>query len=293
MPDPSQSTVTNSSTRHVIEALMLIAQSREPLGLHDIAEAMDLPQSTAHRALMTLEESGFAQRREQGAQLVAGPIVHHLIRSMVALFPARRLLSDAMRNLSGGLDATVSLNWRIGWHSLRLLSIEGSHESYQLRRVGEARPLHSGIGPLTILVALPERQVADYIADWGKFGTDRIAAPDAAKLRQAQETFAVQGHIERPPSPYSTLHWLGVPLFDHDRRAVGSIATGFAPAVLADAKRRPKVMEAWSDHIARMQRTLDQAGATIASPYDAMSPGEIQIERNRFMTPPAVGEDQV
>ncbi len=273
-------TRTNSSTRHVIEAMKVIAQSAEPLGLSEIAEGMNLPQSTAHRALTTLEESGFAKRVGQGTRLAAGDVVHHLIRSMVGLFPARVLLAPSMRRLSRDLDVTVSLNWRVGWHSMRLSSFEGARESYQIRRVGEARPLHSGVGPRTILVAQETGVVAAYVDWWSDAApSPDIDPPDRAALDALAQAVRRDGRIRQEPTDYSALVWLSYPLRDDAARVQGSLSVGMGPERGPDDAFANRIDSRVDD----IRAALAKAGERAASPFDRVPPGEIRIDQLKVL----------
>lgn len=271
----SQNPKTNSSTRHVLEALIIIAQSPRPLGLIEIAERMRLPQSTAHRALMTLEESGFAKRPGRSARLIAGETVHHLIRSMVNLFPARGLLAEQMHDMSLSLDLTVSLNWRVGWHSLRLCSFEGTRESYQIRRVGEARPLHSGVGPTTILAALGPEVIESYLAWWpsSQNAGGAVSDPDRARLAEAARQIAQDGKLFQPPTSYSSLGWLSVPLHSAAGAPVGSLSVG------QDIQRfdNPSVLAEIESRCAEISHALVSAGNEAASPFDSFGHNELDM----------------
>lgn len=257
---------TNSSTRHVLEALRVIARSEQPLGLTELAEALDLPPSTAHRALMTLEESGFALRVGPSARFSVGINVHHLVRSMVALFPIRQIAQEPMRALSTAMAVTVSLNWRLSWHNMRLLSIEGPHEAFQLRRVGEIRPLHDGIGPATILAALPREEEEEYVAqatrraDLGAISLDREVL--AARRREMEE----RGYLTLPPAADLGLDWLSAPLRRSDGEAVASLSVGFSDRLAAGPHDEAHDREAL-EHIRRFQELLDAHPKATMSPF--------------------------
>jgi DNA-binding IclR family transcriptional regulator len=268
MKAPSDSG-TNSSTRHVLEAMQIIAQSVEPLGLAEVAERLDLPPSTAHRALMTLEESGFAQRIAHVARFTPGDRLHHLIRSMVALFPIRNVACGPFRDLSEELDVTVSLNWRIGWHSLRLYSIEGSHEAYQLRRIGEARPLHDGIGPVAILAALPEQEREAY----GRFRHDQAKPFKLSGLAQQVADMTAQGYLTLGPADATSLHWISAPLRRPDGSVVASMSVGFG--ITAGGRRDMEAdIETALARMSDFQQLLDSSTEHTRSPYDALAPHE-------------------
>ena len=76
--------VTNSSSVHVFRVLELVARSEEPLTVTEVARDCGLPNSTAHRALATLEQVGYVRRAEGAARYASGlqlqQVRHALLR---------------------------------------------------------------------------------------------------------------------------------------------------------------------------------------------------------------------
>ena len=255
MAEQKQPGAINSSTRHVFGAMREIARSDAPLGLNQIAEVLELPPSTAHRALMTLEESGFAGRVRHSARFVPGASLHHLIRSMVAQFPIRAAAAGKLSGLSRELDVTTSLNWRLGWSSIRLASFEGHQESFQLRRVGELRPLHDGIGPSAILLALPEDERNRYLSMCAS-GQAKIASPvNEGRTETYSRQMAAQGYLELQPSDKLGFYWISVPVRRFDGSVCGSISVGYSmhqrtgADLTADVERSREVLSELQDQL--------------------------------------------
>ena len=261
-------TATNSSTRHVFEAMRTMARSDVPLGLNEIANELDLPASTAHRALMTLEESGYVRRVRQSARFEPGATLHHLIRSMVAQFPVRAATAGPLSKLSSELDVTTSLNWRLGWSSIRLASFEGIQESFQLRRIGELRPLHDGIGPAAILLALSQ-------SEREQFRQSGFASPGSAITSERIETFARQlenqGFLELPPSDKLGLYWISMPVRRYDVHVGGSSSVGFSMHQRTGAGLATDIDRVRTS-MANLQSTLDEDPTSTTSYFDGLSP---------------------
>lgn len=266
---------TNSSTRHVFETMRIISRSDTPLGLNEIAESLDLPASTAHRALMTLEECGFATRVRQSARFEPGATLHHLIRSMVAQFPIRAASAGALSEISRQFDVTTSLNWRLGWSSMRLASFETAHESFQLRRIGELRPLHDGIGPSAILLALPETERNRYLA-WIR-DTVSGAGFNADRFETFSRQMADQGYLELPPSDnlgsYWILgfYWISMPVHRYDGEVSGSVSAGFSMNQRTGAGLTADI-ERVRDAFAGLQRDLDTDPESTRTCFDDLEP---------------------
>ncbi|MXW93631.1 MAG: helix-turn-helix domain-containing protein [Rhodospirillaceae bacterium] len=274
--------VTNRSTRHLFAAVRAIAQHRKPVGLADLVAELDLPASTVHRALMTLEACGMVKRGDRGARFVAGDMVHHLIRALVAQFPVRRAAAGFLRDLSGSRNVTVSLNHRLGWRSLRLLSFEGTQEAYQLRRVGEARPLHDGIGPATILAALPDDEAAAYLDRCRRSGNFGGAPIDPRRMARQRRELAGAGYISQRPSDYSLLHWAAVPLTAFGGAAIASVSIGFDVERGMEGKLESEIAYCVA-RIAALQEQLDRDPEATRTPFGTLAPDEFHLPHHRVV----------
>ena len=284
MDDGNPQGTTNSSTRHVFETLRTIAGSSGPLGLNAIAERLDLPPSTAHRALMTLEECGYVDRVRQAARFEPGATVHHLIRSMVAQFPVRSAAASGLSAMSTDFDVTASLNWRIGWSSIRLASYEGMQESFQSRRIGEIRLLHDGISPSAILFSLPLDEQALYFKQLEHFG-------DVARFGDKNDIFASQmaeqGYLELPPIDKLGFYWISTPLKRFDGAIGGSVTVGFSmnqrtgADLASDIERVRSVIE-------DLQASLDAEQASTKTPFDSIDPADFQMLSSPFRAQTAI-----
>ena len=62
----------HASAGHVFETLRLVTGAERPLGVAEVARALGLSMSTAHRALMTLQQAGYLRRSGDGPKFEAG-----------------------------------------------------------------------------------------------------------------------------------------------------------------------------------------------------------------------------
>ena len=275
---------TNSSTRHVFEAMRVIARSEVPLGLPEIADGVGLPPSTAHRALMTLEESGFVSRTRQSARFIPGAMLHHLIRSMVAQFPIRAAAAGTMRRISTDFDVTTSLNWRLGWSSIRLASFEGTHEAFQLRRIGELRPLHDGIGPSAILLSSPTADRDRYL-QLCRSGEIHGNAPfRSERFESFARQMSEQSYLELPPSDKLGLYWISIPIHRFDGTAGGSFSVGFSMSQRTGANLAADI-EHVRELVRQLQDSLDASSDSTRIYFDSLDPDEFGAESSPSHAP--------
>lgn len=254
----------------------------------DLPGILDLPPSTAHRALMTLEETGFAQRADNSARFVAGMMVHHLVRSMVLEFPARLPFANQFRPIAKEFDVAITLNWRVGWFCVRLFSAEGRQEAFQIRRLGEQRLLHDGVGPSTILASLPEQERKRYFA---RVETLRRST-DAEFQTEVIESYVRQIQADgrtRIISPIETgLDWVSLPLKGHSGDIVASASIGTGRQV-HDEDTSIEAVEAVCDELSGFQKLLMERGADLASPFDLCDPDQIETSSTPWLYPLDLG----
>ena len=83
----------NSSALHVFEILRLVSRTDTPPGVADISRRLNLPTSTVHRALATLEQSQYLSRLESAPRYKLGPMPQFLTRAVFrgSLLVARKI----------------------------------------------------------------------------------------------------------------------------------------------------------------------------------------------------------
>jgi IclR family acetate operon transcriptional repressor len=132
-----------------------------------IAQAFDLPKSTAHRLIITLEEEGFLEQNQVTRKYHLGPMIFELSRAFVG----RNLLSDVampyIQQLAREIGHTVHLSVLSGWDLLVIASQEGSYPVRVGSQVGDRWVPHSTAGGKVLLSALPETQLDEYLRSTG------------------------------------------------------------------------------------------------------------------------------
>lgn len=161
-------TRNNQSTEKALQILELLAASKRPMRLSDIAGALGLNGSTCLRFLITLQNCGYVEQESTGSRyfptlkicLVAGQIDYHTrLRSTVRphLEAASRLFSESA--LLGILQDD------------EVLFLDSANESRRMlgaaRGAGLKVPLHcTGMGKL-FLSGYPADKLEEYIGKYG------------------------------------------------------------------------------------------------------------------------------
>lgn len=152
----------NSSAFHIFDILRLVSTADVPLGVTDIGRQLNLPNSTVHRALATLEQSQYIARLESAPRYKLGPMPQFLTRAIFRRFALRKASIPYLKEIAQLTGETTFLSVRIGNYYMRIAVAYGSNDIYSPGRLGEVRLLHDGSAGLGILAFLPERDVRDY-----------------------------------------------------------------------------------------------------------------------------------
>jgi DNA-binding IclR family transcriptional regulator len=152
----------NTSALHIFQVLRVLSRSREPLGVSELSRRVGLSPSTAHRALVTLEEARYLKRAPYSSKFMAGPMTQSLARSLFRHFKLRQAGHPILQQLEQATGATISLSVRVGWYAMRILVVSPSHLVYAQHRLGETRPLHETMEGRAILAELDEDEASHY-----------------------------------------------------------------------------------------------------------------------------------
>ena len=210
------STTTNSSVDQVFDVLAALSASEEATGVAQLARALDVPTSTAHRVLATLEEAGYVARDTTGTKYQLGLGAQELTHALLRRFPIQAASPAFLRRLSGDTGETVVLCCRIGFYAVRAASMEGWREVHAAPRLGQTSRLEDTAGGRAILAALDDALLERYVRWRG--GGKRVAtaiAEDVAAVRAAG--YALDRHDDGRSD-------IALPLRDGDGRVVASIA---------------------------------------------------------------------
>lgn len=181
---PGQS-VNQSATRRTLLVLERLAASSAGLGLTEIAEALGLPKSVAHRILALLVEAGYAKRSEESGR--------YLLTLKLTILGLRHYVSLGLADLAQPfLDRLAEETGELA----RLALVEGERLVWVAKAQGARAGLRYEPGPdhdtghdvvlhatatgKAWLATLPEAEALRIVAAEG-FETERRFGPNAAR----------------------------------------------------------------------------------------------------------------
>jgi IclR family transcriptional regulator, acetate operon repressor len=186
------STAANSSVDQVFDVLAVLSASQEPIGVAQLARTLNVPTSTAHRVLATLQEAGYVARDTTGTKYQLGLGAQELTHALLRRFPLQTASQPFLRRLAAATGDTVVLTCRVGWYGVRMAGTEGWREIHSAPRLGQTTPLHGTPGGRAILAFLDEATREGYLR-WRAGGKRATAAVRA--IRADVEVIREHGHV--------------------------------------------------------------------------------------------------
>jgi DNA-binding IclR family transcriptional regulator len=205
----------------VADVLLLFAQADRPLGVSEIARSLHLSKAVVHRILQSLTSRSLVRVVAPNSMYVLGPAATTLSLKAWSQLDLRAVASPILRRLRDETRETTTLSVLVGHHRMYLDQFESPQEVKMVVDVGVRYPLHSGASSRAILAYLPERVVADTVAELRESdpgvhadaylrGLDDVRARGYAVSRNERGTGAAS---------------IAAPFFDPARNVLGSISS--------------------------------------------------------------------
>ncbi|HUT49788.1 MAG TPA: helix-turn-helix domain-containing protein [Alphaproteobacteria bacterium] len=265
----------HSSAHHVFEVLRLVCANDEASGVTEISRRLSLPVSTTHRALTTLERTGYV-RRTESAKYEIGNNAERLAFGLLRRFPIREAAQPFLRQIAAATDGTTSLHVRLGWFGIRIASIFSESDTIsKLERLGEPHLLHQSIGSTVLLTMLPSgRQnayrafVASHYAQmWDKFADETVAA-QGLEIRRS-------GFAYERAAPMHDV--FAVPVRDPDGCAIAAVTVQRMKPGRAPIATDSQLVQCM-DVVSRLESVVRSKMDALRDPYAHLDPDTILLD---------------
>lgn len=229
------SAIANSSVDQAFDVLALLSGSQEPTGVAQLARTLDVPTSTAHRVLATLEQAGYVTRDTTGTKYQLGLGAQELAHALLRRFPLQAAVQPYLHRLAAATGETVVLCGRVGFYRVRLASAVGASDVHAAPRLGQTARLGDTPGGRAIL-AFDEDLAARYLR-W--IGGGRRASGAARALQDQLDGIRSAGSVLETYDDGRAN--LAMPLRDADGRAFASLAVEAAESSGGERTQRARL----------------------------------------------------
>lgn len=209
-----------------LRALSWMVESGTPhIGVRELAAAMKIAPSSAHRILSALAEAGFV-RRDAGAQRYALTTEFFRVsQRAAAMSPVRQAALAALRRLVDDCDESAMLGvYDDARHEMMFAaSVDASHASRSVIRINEWLPVRTGASGLAILAFLDEAERQSVIARSG------LCARQSRTCVEPQHLDAELATVRRQGYAYTRCQWvagafgIATPIFDAHGKVMGDV----------------------------------------------------------------------
>lgn len=154
---PERRTHGASSSRKVLGILGYFEPRRPLASIDQLANAVDVPKSTAYRYVSVLKEMGFLADNGKGGYHLAPRVINMAAAARAAISYAD-IARPIMHQLSEDTGETVLLLQRMGDNAVCIARAESRHAIRLSYEVGTSFPLHRGAAPGKLLLAFMDNR---------------------------------------------------------------------------------------------------------------------------------------
>ncbi len=215
------------STRALLRGLKIIsilAESRDGMGLTEIARKAGLSKSSAHRLLHTLTQAGFVTQNDDSSHYHLSLKLLWLASNLIDGLGLDQLVRPLLEELAHTTRETVHMALLDGDAAVYVEKIDSPSSIRLYSRVGKRVPLHCTSLGKAILAYLPEERVNAIVA---VEGLPRRTANTITKPKALSEHLAVirsQGYALDEEEHEEGVRCIAAPLFDRQNHVVGAVS---------------------------------------------------------------------
>jgi DNA-binding IclR family transcriptional regulator len=231
-------TATAPKTQSVpaLERALLIlehlARSRHGVTLSQLTRKLQLPKSTCHALLLTLERCGYAVREEDTGRYRLGTRVYALANMALSGTSLRDQAAPFLYKLMQETGLTVHLAILEQGEAVLIDRIEPSGAPKVATWVGKRMGLHCTALGKALVAYLPEAEVNELVRRQGLLRHNENTIASMRRLRQACEAVQQSGYAIDDEEEEIGVRCIGAPVFNWKHEVVAAISVSGTTAQL-------------------------------------------------------------
>ncbi|MFD6564116.1 IclR family transcriptional regulator [Micromonospora profundi] len=176
---------TTSGLGRALAVIDLLAErSPEMIGVSTVARVLNLPKAVAHRILKELTANQFVTFDEGTRRYRLGPGALAVGLAALRAIDVQAITNRHMRRLVEATGETATLSMRQGWVRVYTDQVLSPHEIRMSVTLGSRHSLVAGSSSKAILAALPDSEIAEYLA------THELVSVTAATITSVEQLWA-------------------------------------------------------------------------------------------------------
>lgn len=219
-----------------IEILDLLFQRRDTLTVHEIADSLKMPRSTAYKYLAVLKQHGFLDNVDESGRYMLGFRFLEYASLIETQIPLNSIALQHMRKLSARVKETVGLMIRTDRFACLIERVQYDEGVAVTRRRGVRWPLHCGATAKVLLAFMPDDEIENYLKRTKLVRLAENTITDPEKLRQNLIEIRKRGYAFSDSEVEVGARGVAAPIYNHADNVIASlVVTG--PAYRMDEKK--------------------------------------------------------
>ncbi|MHB8135138.1 MAG: IclR family transcriptional regulator [Anaerolineaceae bacterium] len=216
----SSPSTTVTKAIYVVE--MLASKADVGISLAELSSLLNMPKSSTHRYLVTLQELGLAERKN-GDRFYLGPKIIEIAGAFLAKSDLRNESNFVMKELSEKTGETVHLAVPSGREVVYIAKIESPHALGMSSHIGSRLPMYcTSLGKAILAFSNPELLDAVLSGDLKTRTANTIISPTT--LRAELVSVRSQGFALDNEENEAGIRCVGAPVLDYSGQAIAAIS---------------------------------------------------------------------
>lgn len=246
------------SVDRALSVLCLFSQRVSEIGITEMAQGLDLPKSTVHGLVKTLEARGFLVKNADNSKYRLGLKVYELGMAYTTAMELQTAARPVARDLSSKYGKSAHVAIYAGGMAVFVLKAENSENLMAVPRGGISFPAHSTASGKVLLAFLPEADLERYLAE-GLCSMTRRTVTDKKALAVELEGVRKHGYALDNGEAISGIGCVAAPVRGQGGLVVAAVSlSGMAEEVMGDLF--PEVVRDVREAAAEISRTLGYMG---------------------------------
>jgi len=235
MPEDNRNLVQSvSRSLRILEAM---GRSDNPQSLAEITDAVQLPKTTVHRLLETLQCEGYVEQNPITRQFLLSSKILELAASFLGRLDVREVARPILMELWQQSQETVHLGLLDNGEVLYVEKLESPHTIRMYSEIGRRAPLHcTGLGK-ALLANLPTEEIEQIVARRGLQRYTENTLVDQISLLEEIATIRSRGVAFDNEEHEKSVRCVAAPVFDAQGRVIAAISIA-GPAFRMTAERQ-------------------------------------------------------
>jgi DNA-binding IclR family transcriptional regulator len=204
--------------------ILEILGQEQGIGVTRISKLLELPKSSVHDILATLQGDGLVEKDGERNFYSLGLKLFELGNMARANLELRRIATPFLRSLNEELDETVHLTILDGWEVLYVECFESLKQLRTYSVIGVRAPLHCTAVGKAILAFFTEEQVDRMTKAMGLARFTKNTITDRKTLDRELAATRRRGYSVDDAEHEEGVRCIGAPIYNHESRVVASIS---------------------------------------------------------------------